>query len=180
LLLLAACSSSLQAGPGLLKALARHGEPDGSFTGILSPLLGVTNARHTPYWSVLVFVGLAGVVVLAAGARDQILVLFYAVAVFLGFLIGLAAMVKLSWDDRRLLSTVMNGVGVVIVAFTLVVNLLRGLPLVSLAVAALISSALYARWVHAGRPRGVARAVTVRVRPWKAPQPEPMPAPGPR
>ena len=164
LLLLAATSSSLQAGPGLLKALARHELDDGSSTGILPPALGVTNARHTPYWAVLVFVLLAGAVVVAAGGRDQVLVLFYAVAVFLGFLMGLAAMVKLSREDGRVLSTVVNAVGVVLVAFTLAVNLLRVLPLVSLAAAGVISLSLYAGWVRAGRPHGIARAATVRAR----------------
>ena len=164
LLLLAATSSSLQAGPGLLKALARHREHDGSRTGILPQWLGATNARHTPYWAVLVFVALGGAVVLAAGAHDQVLVLFYAVAVFLGFLLGLTAMAKFSHDERRRASTVMQNVtGAVIVVFTLVVNLMRGLPLVSLAAAGLIALALYGGWVRAGRPRGVARAVTVRV-----------------
>jgi amino acid transporter len=163
LLLLAATSSSLQAGPGLLKALAVHRGHDGSRAGILPPWLGVTNARHTPYWAVLVFVALGGAVVLAAGAHDQVLVLFYAVAVFLGFLLGLAAMAKFSHDERHRASTIMNVTGAVIVAFTLVVNLMRGLPLVSLAAAGLIALALYGSWVRAGRPRGVARAVTVRV-----------------
>ena len=165
LLLLAATSSSLQAGPGLLKALARHPGPDGSVAGILPPWLGVTNARHTPYWAVLVFVVLGGVVVLGAGAHAQVLVLFYAVAVFLGFLMGLAAMAKFSHDERRRASLVMNVIGAVLVAFTLAVNLMRGLPLASLAAAGLIALALYGRWVRAGRPRGVARAVTVRVVP---------------
>ena len=36
----------------------------------------------------------------AAGGRDQVLVLFYAVAVFLGFLMGLAAMVKAVYARR--------------------------------------------------------------------------------
>jgi hypothetical protein len=164
LLLLSATSSSLQAGPGLLKALARHEHEDGSSTGILPPALGVTNAMHTPYWAVLVFVLLAGSVVVAADGRDQVLVLFYAVAVFLGFLMGLAAMVKLSREEGRVPSLVMNAVGVVLVAFTLAVNLLRVLPLVSLAAAGIISLGLYAGWVRAGRPHGIARAATVGAR----------------
>ena len=61
-------------------------------------------------------------------------------------------------------SMILNAVGVVLVAFTLAVNLLRLLPLVSLAAAGVISLGLYAGWVRAGRPHGVARAVTVRAR----------------
>ncbi|SFE49235.1 hypothetical protein [Blastococcus tunisiensis] len=162
LLLLAATSSSLQAGPGLLKALARHPEPDGTQAGILTSWLWPTNARHVPFRAVLVFVVLAGVVVLATGGRDQVLVLFYAVAVFLSFLMGLAAMTKFSRDEGRTLSTVINGVGAGIVAFTLAVNLLRGLPLVSLVAAGSIALTLYASWVRAGRPRGVAHAAVLR------------------
>jgi amino acid transporter len=162
LLLLAATSSSLQAGPGLLKALARHPGPDGAQAGILTSWLWPTNSRHVPYRAVLVFVVLAGIVVLATGGRDQVLVLFYAVAVFLSFLMGLAAMTRFSYDEGRTASTVMNGVGTAIVTFTLAVNLLRGLPLVSLAAAGSIALVLYGSWAHAGRPRGVARAVVLR------------------
>ena len=55
LLLLAAASSSFQAGPGLLKALSRH--PSSAGVGILPRGLGETNSHHTPYWSVLVYLG---------------------------------------------------------------------------------------------------------------------------
>ena len=82
LLLLSAASSSLQAGPGLLKALARKRDLDGTSTGILPAWLGRTNSRYTPYWGVLVFMLAAGAVTLAARGRDQELVLFYAAAVF--------------------------------------------------------------------------------------------------
>lgn len=53
LLLLAAASSSFQAGPGLLKALARRTRPDGTSTGILHPHLGAstsTTPRTGPCW----------------------------------------------------------------------------------------------------------------------------------
>src|SRR5215217_8684137 len=126
LVIVAAASSSLQARTGLLKALARHVEPDGSRAGILSSWLWPSNSHHVPYRAVVVFVALATLVVLATGGRDQTLVLFYAVAVFLSFLMGLAAMTKFSWDEGRTASAVMNGAGTVIVAFTLVINLLRG------------------------------------------------------
>ena len=73
LLLLAAASSSLQAGPGLLKALSRH--PRSAGVGILPRPLAVTNAHHTPYWSVAVYVGASELVLLAAGGHEQELVL---------------------------------------------------------------------------------------------------------
>ena len=62
LLLLSAASSSFQAGPGLLKALARHRDSDGARTGILPAWLGRTNSRYTPYWGVVVFMLAAGAV----------------------------------------------------------------------------------------------------------------------
>ncbi|MBT2515791.1 hypothetical protein [Arthrobacter sp. ISL-30] len=40
-------------------------------------------------------------------------------------------------------------------AFTLVANLSRGLPIVSLAAALIIASILYIAWARAGRPRGI-------------------------
>jgi hypothetical protein len=46
------------------------------------------------------------------------------------------------------------------VAFTLAVNLSRGDPIASLAAALLIALVLHRLWVHAGRPRGIAQAVT--------------------
>ncbi len=52
LLLLAAAASSFQAGPGLLKALARV-RSDGA-GGLLPEWLGRVNRHHTPVWSVLV------------------------------------------------------------------------------------------------------------------------------
>jgi hypothetical protein len=54
-LLLAAASSSFQAGSGLLKALARGG----GGVGILPQPLSRTNGHHTPYWGVAVFLAVA-------------------------------------------------------------------------------------------------------------------------
>jgi hypothetical protein len=78
LLLLAAAASSFQAGPGLLKALARRVSRSGEPVGILHSALGKTNTHHTPYWSVLVYLVASTAVVVAAGGRDQELVLYYA------------------------------------------------------------------------------------------------------
>ena len=156
-LLLAAASSSFQAGPGLLKALARADRPGGSRLGILPAWMGRTNRHHTPYWAGLVYLLVSAIVITAAGARDQELVLFYAVAVFMSFLAGLLAMFKFSWGEHRRWSAALNAGGAALVGFTLIVNLLRGYPLVSLAAALLIAVTFHRLWVRAGRPRGVSQ-----------------------
>jgi hypothetical protein len=94
LLLLSAASSSFQAGPGLLKALSAR--PTDTSPGILPVRLERTNRYHTPYWGVLFFTVVSVVLIVATGGRDQHLVLFYAVAVFLSFLAGLLAMTRLA------------------------------------------------------------------------------------
>ena len=149
-LLLAAASSSFQAGPGLLKALARD---DG--TGILPAPLHRSNRHHTPYWSVLVFLAAAAAVIVAAGGKEQELVLFYAVAVFLSFLFGLLAMSVLFRRERHWLLLGVNLVSVAAVVLTLAVNLRRGYPIASLAAASAVAAVLWARWVRSGRPPGV-------------------------
>jgi len=153
LLLLAAASSSFQAGPGLLKALSRH--PRSAGVGILPRGLGEANRHHTPYWSVVVYVLVSAGVLVAAAGREQELVLFYAVAVFVSFLAGLAAMTRFSLREGRRGLAAVNAFGALSVAFTLVVNLGRGYPLLSLAATALIAIGLYALWRRAGRPTGV-------------------------
>lgn len=150
LLLLAAASSSFQAGPGLLRALARAGD-----RSLLPAALGRTNRHHTPVWAVLVYAVIAAAIVLIASGREQELVLVYAVAVFISFLAGLAAMAKFSHDSGRTGLAAMNVLAAVVVAFTLLVNLARGYPLISLTAALLVAAALYWRWVRAGRPLGL-------------------------
>jgi amino acid transporter len=159
LLLLAAASSSFQAGPGLLKALSRRVGPTGRPAGILHPRLGTINEHHTPYVAVAVFVAASAAVVAAAGARDQELVLFYAVSVFLSFLAGLLAMARFARQERRRGSLAMSLLGALVVTFTLVINLSRGDPIASLAASLLIAGVLYRLWTRAGRPRGIAGAV---------------------
>lgn len=159
LLLLSAASSSFQAGPGLLKALARHHDTHGSgHTGILPAVWGATNRHHTPYWGVLLFLLVSGAVIAAAGGQDQRLVLFYAVSVFMSFLAGLVAMARFSAREGEPGHLAVNVVGAVAVAFVLVINLARGEPIASLAAALLIAGLLYRLWVKAGRPRGVREA----------------------
>ena len=153
MLLLAAASSSFQAGPGLLKALSRHAESAG--VGILPRALGHTNRHHTPYWSVCAYLAVSAAVLLAAGGLEQELVLFYAVAVFVSFLAGFAAIARFSRREGRHLLAAVNVVGAVAVAFTLAINLARGYPLLSLVAMLVIAAGLYRLWVRAGRPAGI-------------------------
>ncbi|MES4891305.1 amino acid permease [Streptomyces sp. NPDC096012] len=151
LLLLAAASSSFQAGPGLLKALSGTADRP----GVLPPVLGRTNRHHTPYWSVVAYLAAAALIIVAAAGQEQELVLFYAVAVFVSFLIGLLAMARFAHRERKTALAWMNGLAAVAVAFTLAVNLLRGWPILSLAATLLVAGALYARWTRAGRPSDI-------------------------
>ena len=153
LLLLAAASSSFQAGPGLLKALSR--DPGSAGVGILPRALGKANRHHTPYWSVVVYLVLSALVLLAAGGHEQELVLVYAVAVFVSFLAGLSAMARFSLREGRLGLALVNLAGAVAVAFTLAVNLARGYPLLSLVAMLVVAGLLYWAWVRQGRPLGV-------------------------
>lgn len=153
LLLLAAAASSFQAGPGLLKALARTG-PNGQ-EGLLPRPLGRVNRHHTPVAAVVIYALISLVIILLAGGQEQELVLVYAVAVFVSFLAGLLAMARFSHRRGARLLTVTNVIGAIGVAFTLLVNLERGYPLISIAATAAIAGLLYWRWVRAGRPRGI-------------------------
>lgn len=159
LLLLSAASSSFQAGPGLLKALARSSIPGKSLHGVLPSQLGKVNKHHVPMLGVGVFLVTSALVVAAAGARDQRLVLFYAVAVFVSFLVGLAAMATFAWRSRERGWFVLNVVAAIVVAFTLVANLFRPAAVGSLLATVIVSGGLYIAWVRAGRPSGTARAM---------------------
>ncbi len=152
-LLLAAAASSFQAGPGLLKALARTW-PDGS-PGLLPGRLARVNQHHTPVLAVIVYALISAVIILAAGGQEQELVLVYAVAVFVSFLAGLLAMAHFSRRQRSWWLLAINLIAAVVVAFTLAVNLARGYPLISIAGTVLVAGILQYRWVRAGRPRGI-------------------------
>jgi hypothetical protein len=104
---------------------------------------------------VVVFLVISAVIVAAAGAREQRLVLFYAVAVFAAFLCGLLAMAKFFRSERRWPLLVSSLAGAAAVAVTLIVNVARGYPIVSLAAALAIAAVLHRLWIRAGRPRGV-------------------------
>jgi hypothetical protein len=152
LLLLAAASSSFQAGPGLLKALARAAGGEG---GLLPERLGRSNHHHTPVGAVVVYLLISAAIILAASGQEQELVLVYAVAVFLSFLAGLLAMARFAYQRGATVLAATNLIGAVVVVFILIVNLLRGYPLISMAATLLIAALLYWRWVRAGRPLGI-------------------------
>jgi hypothetical protein len=154
ILLLAAASSSFQAGPGLLRALSGSG----GGIGVLPSWIGRANRHHTPYWGVVAFLAVSAALVTAAGAREQRLVLFYAVAVFIAFLCGLLAMARLFRAEGRRLLLGASLVGAVGVAITLGTDLARGYPIVSLVCALGFAGGLHALWVRAGRPSGLAEA----------------------
>ena len=139
-LLLAAASSSIQAGPGLLKALARTG-PGGEH-GLLPPRFARTNHPHTPVAAVVVYAIISAAIILAAGGQEQELVLVYAVSVFVSFLAGLLAMARFAHREGKRLLTATNVVGAVAVAFTLIVNLARGYPLIAIAGTILVAAFL--------------------------------------
>jgi hypothetical protein len=152
-LLLAAAASSFQAGPGLLKALARAW-PDGS-PGLLPARLARVNRHHTPVAAVVVYAVISAAIILAASGREQELVLVYAVAVFVSFFAGLVAMARFSRREKARVLLAINVVAAIVVAFTLVVNLARGYPLISIAATILIGGFLHFRWMRAGQPRGI-------------------------
>jgi hypothetical protein len=78
--------------------------------------------------------------------------------VFGSFLCGLVAMARFSQREGRRALLVVNCVAAVGVAFTLAINLGRGYPLASLAVALALAAGLHRLWVRAGRPSGISRA----------------------
>ncbi len=157
LLLLAAANSGFNAGSGLLKALAA-GLEDGRGAALLPRWLGRTNRHHTPYVGVGAFLAVSVALVAAARGRAQILVLYYAVAVFAAFLFGMLAMAGQSRRERRPLILAVNVLGVVVAALTLLVDVTRVYPIAPLLASCAIAGLLHTRWVRAGRPGGVSAA----------------------
>ena len=104
----------------------------------------------------MVYLAASAAVVAAANGRDQDLVLFYAVAVFVSFLAGLLAMTRFSRREGNRRQLVVNTVGAAVVFFTIVVNLRRGYPIAALVVSLAISGVFFWLWNRLGRPRGIA------------------------
>jgi hypothetical protein len=158
LLLLAAAASAFAAASGLLKALAEHGGDD---RGLLPARLARTNRAFVPVWGVaVVLVATCGLIVLASG-RDQEIVGFYAVAVFLSFLGATAGCARLNWLDGCRSAFAVNMLGAGLVGFVLALNALRLAGAISIAGTILLSLLLWRTWVSHGRPSGVA-GVSVR------------------
>ncbi len=86
---------------------------------MLPPELGRTNRHHTPYWSVVVYLAAAALIIVAVAGQEQELVLFYAVAVFVSFFIGLLAMTRFARRERKPALAWVNGLAAAAVAFTL-------------------------------------------------------------
>jgi hypothetical protein len=149
LLLLAAASSSFQAGPGLLKALSRHPHSAGVGSCRAASARRTDITRLTGRSSSTCSCRRASLSLRRVGSRSWCS--SYAVAVFVSFLAGLAAMMRFSLREGRRGLAAVNAIGALSVAFTLVVNLGRGYPLLSPAATALIAFGLYALW----RPTGV-------------------------
>ena len=101
--------------------------------------MGHSNEHHTPYWAVVVFLVISALVTAALGANDQELVLYYAVSVFMSFLVGLLAMARFSRRERTSVAGPQRGrcAGGRVHARA---NLARGHPIISVAAALLIGS----------------------------------------
>jgi uncharacterized membrane protein (UPF0136 family) len=82
---------------------------------------------------------------------------YYAAAVFASFFGALLANTVLCLREGRRLGTVVAAAGTAAVAIVLVLNMRRLDPVVSLAVAGILSLYLWRTWVARGRPGGVAR-----------------------
>jgi hypothetical protein len=155
LLLLAAAASSFIAGSGLLKALAATGA-DGR--GLLPRRLARVNSAYAPPWGLAVLFVAGAALIVAAGAKEQVLVQFYAVAVFASFLGATVAAATLSRRERQTWRLAVAVAGALIVAAVLALNLRRLDGAIALAAAAAVSLYLWRSWVARGRPSGATRA----------------------
>jgi Amino acid permease len=156
LLLLAAAASSYLAGSGVLKALAGLGT-DGE-AGLLPERLRRENRFLVSHWGVLVVLGAAAAMILAAGGREQELVQFYAVSVFASFLAATLACARLSLRERRPRATAANLAGAALVGLVLVLNMTRLDSAIALLASLAVAAYLWRAWVARGRPGGVGRA----------------------
>src|SRR2546428_12805842 len=92
--------------------------------------------------------------VVAAGSREQRLVLFYAVAVFVAFLCGLLAMASFFRAEGRRLLLAASALAAATVTVTLAVDLARGYPNVSLLAARPLAATPPTLLGRAGGPSG--------------------------
>lgn len=157
LLLLAAAASSYLAASGLLKALALVGA-DREDGGLVPGRFAVLNRFHVPPWGIIIVLLASAALIAMAGGHDQVIVRYYAVSVFAGFLGATLGCARLSYRDGRRRELAVNLVGVVLVAFVLALNVARPAGVIVLAAAGTVAGYLYAVWVKRGRPSGVAEA----------------------
>ncbi len=156
LLLIAASASAYVACSGLLRALAMHaGE---GRDGLVPARFAVTNRYLVPGWGVLATFIAAAAIILPAGADEQVIVKFYAVAVFVSFLAALIGAARLSHREGNRAALAVNVLGTVLVAFVLALNLTRLDALVALAATVILGMYLRVAWIRRGRPSGVSEA----------------------
>lgn len=157
LLLLAATASAYAAASGLLKALAQYGA-DGR--GLLPARLARTNRAFVPYWGVVAVLAAACLLIVLASGREQDIVQFYAVAVFLSFLGATAGCARLNWRDGRRGAFAINLVGALLVAFVLILNATRPAGVIAITATVVVAIWLWRTWISRGRPAGVATLST--------------------
>ncbi len=158
LLLLAAAASSYLAGSGVLKALAGIGQDGGE--GLLPTRFHRQNRFLVAYWGVILMLGVAVAMILAAGGHEQELVQFYAVSVFASFLAATLGCARLSIRDGRGLAAAVNLFGAALVALVLALNLTRMDSVIALLASLATALYLWRAWVARGRPGGVVAAGT--------------------
>jgi len=156
LLLLAAAASSFLAGSGVLKALSGLGLDGGE--GLLPEPFHRQNRFFVAHWGVLLVLGLAAAMIVAAGGQVQSLVQFYAVSVFASFLAATLGCARLSHRDGRPWVALGNLFGAVLVGLVLALNLTRIDSTISLAASLALAFYLWRAWVARGRPGGVVKA----------------------
>jgi Amino acid permease len=156
LLLLAAAASSFLAGSGVLKALSGLGLDGGE--GLLPEPFHRQNRFLVAHWGVLLVLGLAAAMIVAAGGQVQSLVQFYAVSVFASFLAATLGCARLSLRDGRRWAALGNLIGAALVGLVLALNLTRIDSTISLAASLVLALYLWRAWVARGRPGGVVMA----------------------
>jgi hypothetical protein len=156
LLLLAAAASSYLAGSGVLKALSGLGRDGGD--GLLPEPFQRQNRFLVAHWGVVVLLGAAGAMILAAGGNEQELVQFYAVSVFASFLAATLGCARLSFRDGRMGAATVNLLGAALVALVLALNLTRLDSVVALLASLVAALYLWRVWVARGRPGGLVDA----------------------
>lgn len=156
LLLLAAAASAYAAASGLLKALAELGADGGA---LLPRHFARVNRALVPHWGVAaVMIAACALIAIAAG-RDQEIVDYYAVAVFVSFLGATVGCAVLNRRDRRSWALAINVLGGALVGFVLALNAIRPAGAIAIAATALFAASLWRSWVSRGRPEGIAAAV---------------------